>query len=68
MINKYHTLVFVFCFCFAVIVAFLNSNTNSLFQLFSTKIEILAVVVYSLLFNAVSYTGIWIYHNSKKSL
>ena len=68
MINKYHISVFIFNFCFAVIIAFLNNDNSSLFQLFASRLQILAIIVYSLLLSSISYTGIGIYLNSKKSI
>ena len=67
MINKHHLLVFSFSFCFTVIVGFLNSSYNSLLEFLLTKTHTLAIIVYSILLNAVCLTGIWIYINSKKS-
>jgi hypothetical protein len=66
MINKYHILVFIFSFCFALIIGFLNSDTSSLSQLFASRLQTLAIVIYTLLLSSISYTGIWIYLNSKK--
>jgi len=66
MKRKYHILIFLLCFSFTMIIGVLNYNLNSLFELFSTKKHIIAIVIYTLLFMAVYYTGIWVYFNSKK--
>ena len=63
---KDHILIFLLCFSFAIIIGVLNYSLNSLFELFSTKKHIIAIVIYTLLFMAVYYTGIWVYFNSKK--
>ena len=66
MRRKYHILIFLLCFSLAIIIGALNYSLNSLFELFSTKKHIIAVIIYTLLFMAVYYTGIWVYFNSKK--
>ena len=66
MRRKYHILIFLLCFGFAMIIGVLNYNLNSLFELFSTKKHMIAIVIYTLLFMAVYYTGVWVYFNSKK--
>jgi len=66
MKHKYHILIFLVCLGLAMIIGVLNYSLNSLFELFSTKKYIIAIVIYTLLFMAVYYTGIWVYFNSKK--
>ena len=63
---KDHILISLLCFSLAIIIGVLNYSLNSLFELFSTKKYIIAIVIYTLLFMAVYYTGIWVYFNSKK--
>ena len=66
MRQKYHILIFLLCFSFAIIIGVLNYGLNSLFDLFKIKEYSIAIIIYTLLFMAVYYTGIWVYLNSKK--
>ncbi len=62
--NKYHILVFILCFCFNFLIGILNSS--SIFELFSTRKNIIAIVIYTLLLMSICYTFLWSYYLSKK--
>ena len=68
MSNKYHVFVFITCFCLVLSIGALNSNTKSISELFSIKIYMIAVVIYTLLLVGVFYTFLWFYFLSKKKL
>ena len=65
MSNKYHILVFIVCFCFNFLIGILNSS--SIFALFSTKKNIIAIFIYTLLLMSIYYTFLWSYLLSKKN-
>ena len=67
MSNKYHIFLFISCFCLALSIGALNSSTKSISEIFSIKIYMIAVVIYTLLLVGVSYTFLWFYFISKKN-
>ncbi len=65
MSNKHHILVLILCFFFNFLIGILNSS--SIFDLFSTKKNIIAIVIYTLLLMSICYTFLWSYCISKKN-
>lgn len=60
-----HISVFVFSLTLALILGVLDHETHTISALFLNKGNIFALVIYTLLFMTVSYTGIWIYNRTK---
>ena len=59
MIKKKYIIPPIISFSLSLIIGALNNTTNSLIELFLIKEYYIALVVYTLLFLAVYYTGIW---------
>jgi len=59
MIKKKYIIPPIISFSLSLIIGALNNTTNSLIELFFTKEYYIALIVYTLLFLAVYYTGIW---------
>lgn len=60
-----HISVFVLSLTLALILGVLDNETHTISALFLNKGNIFALVIYTLLFMTVSYTGIWIYNRTK---
>jgi hypothetical protein len=60
-----HISVFVLSLTLALILGVLDHETHTISALFLNKGNIFALVIYTLLFMTVSYTGIWIYKRTK---
>ena len=59
MSNKYHILPSIVCFIFAYFIAVINCTLGSFFDLLLIKNHKMAIIIYTILFMAVYYTGFW---------
>ena len=60
-----HISIFVLSLTLALILGVLDHETHTISALFLNKGNIFALVIYTLLFMTVAYTGIWIYKRTK---
>lgn len=65
MSKKAHVSIFVLSLSLATVLGGLDYETHSIQDLFLNKGNIFALIVYTLLFMAVAYTGIWMYIQAK---
>ena len=65
MSKKAHVSIFVLSLSLATVLGGLDYKTHSIQDLFLNKGNIFALIVYTLLFMAVAYTGIWMYVQAK---
>ena len=60
-----HISIFIFSLGLAIVCGGLDYATHSMLDLFLNKGNIVALVIYTLLFMAVTYTGVWMYIQAK---
>ena len=60
-----HIGIFIFSLGLAIVCGGLNYETHSMLDLFLNKVNIVALIIYTLLFMAVTYTGVWMYIQAK---
>jgi len=65
MSKRAHISIFVLSLGMATVLGGLDYETHSIQDLFLNKGNIFALIVYTLLFMAVAYTGIWMYLQAK---
>jgi len=65
MKSKTHFFIFLACLSCAILVGVLDYETHSISDLFLEKGNIVALVVYTILFMAVAYTGLWLWTQAK---
>ena len=68
MSKKAHISIFVLSLSLATVLGGLDYEAHSIQDLFLNKGNIFALIVYTLLFMAVAYTGIWMYVQAKLCL
>jgi hypothetical protein len=65
MSKRSHISIFIFSLGLAIVFGGLDYATHSMLDLFLNKGNIVALVIYTLLFMAVTYTGVWMYIQAK---
>lgn len=65
MSTRVHIKIFVLSLSLAIVLGGLDYETHSIKDLFLNKGNIFALIIYTLLFMAVAYTGIWMYIQAK---
>jgi hypothetical protein len=65
MSKRSHISIFIFSLGLAIVFGGLDYATHSMLDLFLNKGKFVALVIYSLLFMAVTYTGVWMYIQAK---
>jgi hypothetical protein len=60
-----HISIFIFSLGLAIVCGGLDYATHSMLDLFLNKGKFVALVIYTLLFMAVTYTGVWMYIQAK---
>ena len=65
MSKRAHISIFVLSLSLATVLGGLDYETHSMQDLFLNKGNIFALFIYTLLFMAVAYTGIWMYSRAK---
>lgn len=65
MSKRSHISIFIFSLGLAIVLACLDYTTHSMLDLFLNKGKFVALVIYTLLFMAVIYTGFWMYIQAK---
>ncbi len=65
MSKRSHISIFIFSLVLAIVCGVLDYETHSMLDLFLNKGNIVALVIYTLLFMAVTYTGVWLYIQAK---
>ena len=66
--RKTHITIFSLSFFTAIVLGLINYEAKFFSELLFTKENLLALIVYSLLFMATAYTGIWMYIEAKALL
>lgn len=65
MSKRSHISIFIFSLGLAIVCGGLDYATHSMLDLFLSKGNIVALITYTLLFVAVTYTGVWMYIQAK---
>ena len=65
MSKRSHISILIFSLGLAIVFGGLDHATHSMLDLFLNKGNIVALVIYTLLFMAVTYTGVWMYIQAK---
>lgn len=65
MSKKSHISIFIFSLGLAIVCGSLDYATHSILDLFLNKGNIVALIIYTLLFMVVTYTGVWMYIQAK---
>lgn len=65
MSKRSHISIFIFSLGLAIVCGGLDYATHSMLDLFLSKGNIVALIIYTLLFVAVTYTGVWMYIQAK---
>ncbi len=65
MSKRSHISIFIFSLGLAIVFGGLDYATHSMLDLFLNKGKFVALVIYTLLFMAVTYTGVWMYIQAK---
>ena len=68
MSRKTHISIFGLSFFTAVVLGLINYETKSVSGLLFTKENLLALIIYSIFFMAITYTGVWMYTEAKAIL
>jgi len=66
--RKTHITIFSLSLFTAIVLGLINYETKFVSELLFTKQNLLALIVYSLLFMAIAYTGVWMYIEAKAIL
>lgn len=65
MSKRSHISIFIFSLGLAIVFGGLDYATHSMLDLFLNKGKFVALVIYTLFFMAVTYTGVWMYIQAK---
>ena len=65
MSKRSHISIFIFSLGLAIVFGGLDYATHSMLDLFLNKGKFVALVIYTLLFMAVTYTSVWMYIQAK---
>ena len=65
MSKRSHICIFIFSLGLTFVFGSLDNATHSMLDLFLNKGNIFPLIIYTLLFMAVTYTGVWMYIQAK---
>lgn len=65
---KKHVVITLVSFGLAIVLGAVDYQTHSASDLFLNRGNLVALIIYTLLFMAVSYTGVWLWQLAKSAL